>query len=28
MLPLIVEFVKANPKWQVSLQIHKYMNIP
>ena len=28
MLPLIVEFVKANQKWQVSLQIHKYMNIP
>jgi 7-carboxy-7-deazaguanine synthase len=28
MLPLIVDYVKANPKWQVSLQIHKYMNIP
>lgn len=28
MLPLIIEFVKANPKWEVSLQIHKYMNIP
>jgi 7-carboxy-7-deazaguanine synthase len=28
MLPLIVEYVKANPKWKVSLQIHKYMNIP
>lgn len=28
MLPLIIDFVKANPKWQVSLQIHKYMNIP
>jgi len=28
MLPLIVEYVKTNPKWQVSLQIHKYMNIP
>lgn len=28
MLPLIVDYVKANPQWQVSLQIHKYMNIP
>ncbi len=28
MLPLIIDYVKANPKWQVSLQIHKYMNIP
>ena len=28
MLPLIIDYVKLNPKWQVSLQIHKYMNIP
>ena len=28
MLPLIIEYVKRNPRWQVSLQIHKYMNIP
>lgn len=28
MLPLIVEYIKSNPKWEVSLQIHKYMNIP
>lgn len=28
MVPLIIEYVKAHPKWQVSLQIHKYMNIP
>jgi 7-carboxy-7-deazaguanine synthase len=28
MLPLIIEYVKSNPKWEVSLQIHKYMNIP
>lgn len=28
MLPLIIEYVKHNPKWKVSLQIHKYMNIP
>jgi 7-carboxy-7-deazaguanine synthase len=28
MLPLIIEYVKANPKWKISLQVHKYMNIP
>lgn len=28
MVPKIIEYVKANPKWKVSLQIHKYMNIP
>ena len=28
MLPLIVEYVKSNPQWQVSLQTHKYMDIP
>ena len=28
MLPLIIDYVKVNPSWKVSLQIHKYMNIP
>lgn len=28
MLPLIIEFVKKNPTWRISLQTHKYMNIP
>jgi 7-carboxy-7-deazaguanine synthase len=28
MMPQIVEYVKENPKWNVSLQTHKYMNIP
>jgi len=28
MLPLIIEFVKKNPRWTLSLQTHKYMNIP
>ncbi len=28
MLPFIIDYVKANPQWQVSLQVHKYMNIP
>jgi organic radical activating enzyme len=27
-LPKIVEFVKNNPVWKISLQTHKYMNIP
>jgi len=26
--PLIVEYIKANPKWELSLQIHKYINVP
>ncbi|MEX1240135.1 MAG: 7-carboxy-7-deazaguanine synthase QueE [Cyclobacteriaceae bacterium] len=28
MLPLIIDYVKARPQWKISLQIHKYMNIP
>ncbi len=28
MLPLIIDYVKAHPKWKISLQTHKYMNIP
>ncbi len=28
MLPLIVDYVKANPQWRISLQTHKYMDIP
>lgn len=27
-MPLIVDYVLANPKWKVSLQTHKYLNIP
>jgi len=26
--PLIVDYVMENPKWKVSLQTHKYLNIP
>lgn len=26
--PLIIEYVKSNPQWQLSLQIHKYINVP
>ena len=28
MMPRIVDYVKAHPKWRVSIQTHKYMNIP
>ena len=28
MMPLITEHVKAHPRWRVSLQTHKYLNIP
>jgi organic radical activating enzyme len=27
MLPLIIDFVKENPQWKISLQTHKYMGI-
>ena len=27
-MPLIVEFVMSDPTWNISLQSHKYMNIP
>ncbi|MCD8172443.1 MAG: 7-carboxy-7-deazaguanine synthase QueE [Alistipes sp.] len=26
--PLIVEYVKSNPRWNISVQTHKYMRIP
>ncbi len=28
MLPLIIHYVQENPQWKISLQTHKYMNIP
>lgn len=28
LLPKIIDYVKENPKWKISLQTHKYMNIP
>ena len=28
MLPLMIEYVKQNPQWKISLQTHKYLNIP
>jgi len=26
--PLIIDYIKANPQWQLSLQVHKYINVP
>ena len=28
MIPYIVDYVMKNPKWKVSVQTHKYLNIP
>ena len=28
MTPLIIDYIKAHPQWQLSLQTHKYINIP
>jgi len=27
-MPLIIDFVKQNPQWTISLQTHKYLDIP
>ena len=28
MMPIMIDYVKNNPKWKISLQTHKYLNIP
>lgn len=28
MMPHIIDYIKENPKWELSLQIHKYINVP
>lgn len=28
MVPRIIEYIKKNPRWRISLQVHKYLNIP
>ncbi|MBV9987368.1 MAG: radical SAM protein [Chitinophagaceae bacterium] len=28
MTPLIIDYIKDNPQWELSLQIHKYINVP
>lgn len=27
-LPLLINYIKEHPKWRISLQTHKYLNIP
>lgn len=27
-IPVIIEYIKRNPCWRISLQVHKYMHIP
>jgi len=27
-LPLIIDYVKTNPRWRISLQTHKFINVP
>lgn len=26
--PFIIDYIKANPQWQLSLQVHKYIDVP
>ena len=26
--PMIIDYIKQNPQWELSLQIHKYINVP
>jgi 7-carboxy-7-deazaguanine synthase len=28
MTPLIIDYIKKNPNWELSLQLHKYINVP
>lgn len=28
MTPLILDYIRSNPQWRLSLQVHKYLNIP
>jgi organic radical activating enzyme len=28
MTPLIIDYIQQHPQWQLSLQTHKYINIP
>lgn len=27
-MPLIINYIKENPQWELSLQLHKYINVP
>lgn len=26
--PMIIDYIKAHPQWELSLQVHKYINVP
>ena len=28
MVPLMVEYIKLHPRWELSMQLHKYINVP
>lgn len=28
MTPMLIDYIKAHPHWQLSLQLHKYINVP
>ncbi|RYD81946.1 MAG: 7-carboxy-7-deazaguanine synthase QueE [Sphingobacteriales bacterium] len=28
MMPLIIDYVKQHPQWRISVQVHKYINVP
>jgi 7-carboxy-7-deazaguanine synthase len=28
MMPLIIDYIKSHPQWELSLQIHKFINLP
>ncbi len=28
MTPLIIDYIKLHPKWELSIQMHKYINVP
>jgi organic radical activating enzyme len=28
MTPLIIDYIKTHPRWELSLQLHKYINVP
>jgi 7-carboxy-7-deazaguanine synthase len=28
MTPLIIDYIKSHPKWELSLQLHKYIHVP
>lgn len=28
MLPLLIDYIKAHPQWELSIQSHKYINVP